>query len=193
MKLTSFAINSALNLNISCDQSHLLSLINKINKKQGHIFGVFVSVKRGQKLKDWPEDIHGCIGYWDNKYKKLENTDLLNHIQRVSNDATWIDSRKKYFSNPVYEDILTNYELYYMKLPLYVINKNGFIIFNNSKSILVIVLAMLEYSFTVDINVAKRALLTYFIISADREFTSTLSQSQGSYISHSFDRVAESS
>ena len=135
MKLTSFAINSALNLNISCDQPHLLSLINKINKKQGGIFGVFVSVKRGQKLEYWPEDIHGCIGYWDNKYKKLENIDLLNHIQRVSNDATWTDNRKKYFSNPVYEDILTNYELYYMKLPLYVINKNGFIIFNNSKSI----------------------------------------------------------
>ena len=36
-------------------------------------FGVFVTVKRSEKqrLKKWPEDIHGCIGYWEEHYKKL--------------------------------------------------------------------------------------------------------------------------
>ena len=38
-----------------------------------NVFGVFVTIKRSQyqKLSRWPEDIHGCIGYWDHNYKIL--------------------------------------------------------------------------------------------------------------------------
>ena len=36
-------------------------------------FGVFSSVHRSTKLKSYPNDIHGCIGFWDQGYKKLKN------------------------------------------------------------------------------------------------------------------------
>ena len=47
----------------------------KIDKSKipNNCFGAFVSVKRHQKLNEWPEDIHGCIGDWKNDYKNLLN------------------------------------------------------------------------------------------------------------------------
>ena len=35
--------------------------------------GVFVTVHRHKdRLNRWPEDIHGCMGYWDRKYETLK-------------------------------------------------------------------------------------------------------------------------
>ena len=45
---------------------------SQINKIPTKCFGAFISVKRSksQTLKEWPENIHGCIGNWSNDYKE---------------------------------------------------------------------------------------------------------------------------
>lgn len=106
-------------------------------------FGVFVTVRRFQRLNKWPDDIHGCIGYWDNNYNNLSNEELLEHMLRVSYDATWNDNRKSYFKRPVYEDALTKYEIDFMLNPIYSVNENGILsngdVFNNKKYGLIVV------------------------------------------------------
>lgn len=83
-------------------------------------FGVFVTVRRSeyQKLDNWPEDIHGCIGYWDNNYAVMDKNVLIEKMISVGHSATWEDNRKNYFS-PVYEDAQANYEVDFMLKPIY--------------------------------------------------------------------------
>jgi AMMECR1 domain-containing protein len=113
------------------------------NSIPNNSFGVFVTVRRYQKLNKWPEDIHGCIGYWDNNYNNLSKEQLLENMTRVSYDATWNDSRKSYFKRPVYEDALTTYEIDFMLNPIYSVNENGILsngdVFNNNKYGLIVV------------------------------------------------------
>jgi AMMECR1 domain-containing protein len=91
-------------------------------------FGVFSTVMRSQRLKKWPEDIHGCIGYWDDDYQNLSHKTIIKKIIQVSNDATHRDSRKNYFKNPIYLDLNSEYELTFMLNPIHLINnESGFI------------------------------------------------------------------
>lgn len=52
-------------------------------------FGVFAGVSRSKafQLKEWPHDVHGSNGYWNNNYKALSNNDLWRHILSVSKTA----------------------------------------------------------------------------------------------------------
>lgn len=102
-----------------------------------NVFGVFVSVKRYLKLKKWPEDIHGCIGYWSDDYKVLNKNVVIDKLKDVSYKATHLDDRKNYFKIPLVKDSLSEYEINFMKTPLYNINSatgilNNGIKFNNN-------------------------------------------------------------
>lgn len=98
-----------------------------IGKLQTNAFGVFTTIKRTQKLKKWPEDIHGCIGYWGPQYNKLNRVELYEHLLRVSYDAVWTDDRRQYFK-PIETDPLSTMEIDFMMNPIYEINvETGFI------------------------------------------------------------------
>lgn len=118
-------------------------IFNKVvdkNKIPDNCFGAFVSVKRSQKLNEWPEDIHGCIGNWDNNYKNLEKKRILEIIGDVSYKATNNDNRKNYFET-IYKDAYSTYEIDFMLLPKYKITSNtgkfikdkNTILFNNNE------------------------------------------------------------
>ena len=97
------------------------------------VFGVFVTIKRSekQKLLYWPYNIHGCIGYWDEKYNILDNKTIINKIFEVGKSAFYNDSRKKYFNLPAEKDIWTEFEITFMLKPLYIV-ENGEIFINST-------------------------------------------------------------
>ena len=73
----------------------------------GEYFGVFVGVTRSaaHAVSDWPQNIHGSIGYWDRDFKRVEPEPLCAHTHRVGRDAAVNDDRKQYFP-----DLLTDVE-----------------------------------------------------------------------------------
>ena len=105
MNLAKIAIESGLNYNMNNYGKHLSEIPE-------NTFGVFVSVKRSKyhKLDEWPEEIHGCIGYWDSRYQNIKNS-IPKHIIDVSHSATWDDSRRTYFDKSIYIDIMATYEV----------------------------------------------------------------------------------
>jgi len=108
-----------------------------LKKLPVNTFGVFTTIRRARKLNKWPDDIHGCIGYWNNDFNTLTQEELLNNLLRVSNDALNKDNRKKYFSDIKLEPE-SHMELDFMLNPIYQINKEGKIIeldelFDNKK------------------------------------------------------------
>ena len=108
-----------------------------IKKLPVNTFGVFTTIRRARKLNKWPDDIHGCIGYWDNDFDTLTQEKLFNNLLRVSNDALNKDNRKNYFSD-IKLDPESHIELDFMLNPIYQINKEGRIIeldelFDNKK------------------------------------------------------------
>jgi AMMECR1 domain-containing protein len=121
-------------------KSQISKIFKKTKKVKDNPFGVFVSIHRYlSKLKEYPEDIHGCIGYWDNSFKSLSQEELNENIMKVSRDALLTDDRKTYF--PLIEtDVLSTVEISYMMNPVYEIDpKTGKIlnskreVFNNNK------------------------------------------------------------
>ena len=93
-----------------------------------NVFGVFSTIRRSHKLKTYPIDIHGCIGYWDTNFKTLSNKNLYTNLLSVSYDSLWKDDRRKYFE-AIYTDPYSFLELDFMLNPIYKINKdNGIII-----------------------------------------------------------------
>lgn len=52
-------------------------------------FGVFSIIRRANKLKSYPIDIHGCIGYWNENFDTLSPETLYNNLLRVSYDSMW--------------------------------------------------------------------------------------------------------
>ena len=121
------------------ETSTILSL-KKTKKVKDNSFGVFISIHRYlSKLKDYPEDIHGCIGYWNNSFKSLSQQELFDNIMRVSRDALLTDDRRTYFPS-IETDVLSTVEISYMMNPVYEIDpKTGKIlnskreVFNNNK------------------------------------------------------------
>lgn len=88
------------------------------------IFGVFTTIIRSQTLNQWPEDIHGCLGYWTNDYSKMDKKTILEKIIDLSYDTNHKDSRKNYFKRPLSEDSSAYVEISYMLLPIIEV-KNG--------------------------------------------------------------------
>jgi hypothetical protein len=91
-------------------------------------FGVFVTTRRSDehKLKSWPEDIHGCIGNWDNNYKTLSKDKIFKYILQTGYQSFFNDERNKYFK-PLKEDPHAQIEIDYMLNPIYKVDVNGYI------------------------------------------------------------------
>lgn len=87
-----------------------------------NVFGVFSTIRRASKLKSYPIDIHGCIGYWDPNFNTLTNKILYDNLLRVSYDAMWSDNRNTYFP-PIQTDPSSFLEIDFMMNPLYKIDK----------------------------------------------------------------------
>ena len=47
------------------------------------IFGVFTTITRGQKLNEWPEDIHGCLGYWTDDFSRMTNDLIIKKVKEL--------------------------------------------------------------------------------------------------------------
>jgi hypothetical protein len=92
-----------------------------------NVFGIFSTIRRSQKNKSWPEDIHGCIGHWDTNFNTLDAKSLYDNLLRVAYDSMWVDNRKQYFK-PIETDPYSFQELDFMMNPIYSIDKSNGII-----------------------------------------------------------------
>jgi len=92
-----------------------------------NVFGIFSTIRRARKIKSYPIDIHGCIGYWDINFKTLNKTILYNNLLRVAYDSVWKDNRNHYFPQ-IETEPETSLELDFMLNPIYSIDKNSGII-----------------------------------------------------------------
>src|SRR6056300_512466 len=92
-----------------------------------NVFGIFSTVRRARKIKSYPIDIHGCIGYWDSNFNTLNKKLLYNNLLRVAYDSVWEDTRHNYFT-PIETEPETALELDFMLNPIYSINKKSGII-----------------------------------------------------------------
>lgn len=96
-----------------------------------NVFGIFTTIKRthtiSHKLTEYPQDVHGCIGYWEPNFNNLDSRSLYDNMLRVSYDSVWSDSRRKYF-HPIEKEPDTIIEIDFMLNPIYKINKETGII-----------------------------------------------------------------
>lgn len=116
--LSNYAILSLYNINDKLNNRYLPKcndVLTKITKLSGvnGIWGLFTTIKRWQKLQKWPEDIHGCLGYYNITPRpvKLSNELILSKISELIKDANTKDDRHTYFKRPVYEDALSTIEV----------------------------------------------------------------------------------
>tara|TARA_B100000214_G_scaffold260814_1_gene192570 strand:+ start:1081 stop:2505 length:1425 start_codon:yes stop_codon:yes gene_type:complete len=98
--------------------------INNLKEIPRKSFGVFVTIKRSIQHKDYPKDIHGCIGDWENDFKVMSKLKLLETMKNVSKNATDNDKRREYFK-PLRLDSKSRYEITFMMKPIYSINTKG--------------------------------------------------------------------
>ena len=58
-----------------------------------------------QALKDWPQDIHGCLGYYQiNPVKPMTAKETLSQIAGLVVGTNTTDDRRNYFKRPVEQD-----------------------------------------------------------------------------------------
>lgn len=88
----------------------------KIIKIQAQTFGFFITIHRSQSLSKWPEDIHGCIGYWEDK--RMSKAAIIDKIPEIAHSSFFTDSRSQYHSIPLLEDPDATIEISFMQLPL---------------------------------------------------------------------------
>ena len=88
----------------------------KIIKIQAQTFGFFITIHRSQSLSKWPEDIHGCIGYWEDK--RMSKAAIIDKIPEIAYSSFFTDSRAQYHSIPLLEDPDATIEISFMQLPL---------------------------------------------------------------------------
>lgn len=82
------------------------------------MFGVFTTILRnGSK-----DDIHGCLGYWDNAKIPIDSLTLVNKICNLSYDAYTKDGRRNNFDVSLEQDSKSCLEISLMMLPIYDIN-----------------------------------------------------------------------
>lgn len=91
------------------------------------VFGIFSTIRRARKIKSYPVDVHGCIGYWDTNFNTLNKIILYNNTLKVAHDSVWKDNRNRYFP-PIETEPETTLELDFMLNPIYSINKTSGII-----------------------------------------------------------------
>jgi AMMECR1 domain-containing protein len=115
MNLQSYVIANILNQKQSQMRTPNLSTIPK------NAFGVFCTIRRSQKLPTYPEDIHGCIGYWSSDYSIVPPTKLLQHLIDVGRSAMYKDERRTYFPS-IETDSNAIIEIDFMLLPTIPIN-----------------------------------------------------------------------
>lgn len=92
------------------------------------VFGVFITLTRSITINKWPENIHGCLGYWEKDYQVMDKRILENKIMQLAYDTAFKDSRKEYFP-PIYSDPDAEIKISYMLLPLYEVDGS----FDNSR------------------------------------------------------------
>ena len=89
-------------------------------------FGVFATIRRSKlhKLPNYPEDIHGCIGYWSPDYSIIKPQLFFTHLIDVSNSALTKDNKRSYFP-PITSDPDATIEIDFMLLPKYSIDSRS--------------------------------------------------------------------
>lgn len=93
-----------------------LPQIQKLSLKYpDNVFGVFITTIRENPLKNWPNEIHGCIGNWQNN--KMNQTQITKNICHLSYSSMWEDNRKLYHPNILTEPNAT-LEISFMILPI---------------------------------------------------------------------------
>ena len=141
MNIETKALATILNLqnsSISVSNSSLHSISPKYIKQiPKNAFGVFATIRRSVKLPKYPEDIHGCIGYWYPDYKVLSQKEIITHLMDVSHSAMYNDKRREYFPS-IETDPDAILEIDFMLQPLILIDEsNGTLpngeLFKNSK------------------------------------------------------------
>jgi AMMECR1 domain-containing protein len=85
-------------------------------------FGFFITIHRSQPLSKWPHDIHGCIGYWEDK--RMSKEAIIGKIPGIANSSFFTDSRVQYHAVPLLEDPDARIEISFMQLPLTPISAN---------------------------------------------------------------------
>lgn len=86
-------------------------------------FGLFITLTRTQTIKEWPHDIHGCLGYWNSDYQTIGIKTIKNKIIQLAYDTAFNDDRHKYFP-PLNLDVNTELKISYMLLPVSEIKNN---------------------------------------------------------------------
>ncbi len=88
----------------------------KMIKIPPQTFGFFITVHRSQPLSVWPHDIHGCIGYWEDK--RMSKETIIGKIPGIAHSSFFTDSRVQYHKIPLIEDPDARIEISFMQLPL---------------------------------------------------------------------------
>jgi AMMECR1 domain-containing protein len=94
----------------------------KIIRIPQQTFGFFITVHRSQPLSEWPQDIHGCIGYWEDK--RMSKVKIISKIPGIAHSSFFTDSRAQYHVVPLSEDPDARIEISFMQLPLTPISAN---------------------------------------------------------------------
>ena len=84
-------------------------------------FGVFITTIRQNPLPNWPNEIHGCIGYWQNT--PMTTLQISENICKLSKSSLWEDNRRHYHPSILLEPN-AKIEINFMLLPLK--NANNF-------------------------------------------------------------------
>lgn len=109
-----------------------LPIITNFSSIPENTFGVFVTIHRSleQTLPSWPEDIHGCIGYWDPQYAAMSRLSLFEKMLDVGHSAMWSDSRRNYFA-AIETDPYSRISIQWMLLPITPIAANSSSLYNS--------------------------------------------------------------
>jgi AMMECR1 domain-containing protein len=94
----------------------------KIIRIPQQTFGFFITVHRSHPLSEWPQDIHGCIGYWEDK--RMSKAAIIAKIPGIAHSSFFTDSRAQYHPIPLIEDPDARIEISFMQLPLTPISAN---------------------------------------------------------------------
>ena len=81
-------------------------------------FGVFVTARRAIPLQKWPEDIHGCVGYWNPDFQEEPRDFLVEKASEVGYQAVWQDERRLSFQRNIFQEPDSLLELDFMIEPV---------------------------------------------------------------------------
>jgi len=117
-----------------------LKNINNINYWKNELelknyFGFFISIKisKSKKLNEYPEDIYGCLGWWEKDYNIVEYEKFYNQIFDICKNIIKEDKRSKSFPFSLVQTSDTIIEFDLMKFPIIEILNNNI---ENNKDII---------------------------------------------------------